>query len=373
MLASAACPLATFAQGTNPCDAVLAGDLINKVIRSNTSHSASRFALREYLFSQTEDEAYSLYNKEVDTAKKQGQAGAVGGSYFGISGNADFQLSYENRISRKDFGEKFRAAKKIFNTSRGSEGASSTSLASSYASHVRDANSIDAWKACVTQQPSPGLHAFGSRDDSGSPSISVVWAPGPLAGVAPAIKVEVITLSAGVKVQPSVADVAVGSGRAFRIVAQDTQKGFAVRVNGDLKARDGATLGSFSALASIPPVQHAKVEATRPCVGFVAANKLYELQVTTFNPKKNEEVSMPMILSVGSRVESAYPGTVAFTGLFGAPGIPASPMYVLIVGDRISLAEKEDSHPTLRGECYADHARVSGPSIFSRGSVLVAK
>jgi hypothetical protein len=259
-------PLASHAQGN--CDAVLAGDLFNKVARSESSNSASRTALREWMFSKNEDEAYDIYSQEYESGKQQGQKGSLGASYFGVGGNADFAIDYQNKISRKDFGMKFRAAKAQLQSGRAGEHQSGTSLASAFASHVRDPRSIDAWKACVTSQPTPGLFAFASRDDGGTPYLNVVWAPGPFSGTAPAIRVEIVPPHKDIVVEGGNRDVAVGTGRSYRLDAPDPRKGFSVKVNGDLRSKNGAPLASFSASAQVPAMfDAAAVAAAAGCTG----------------------------------------------------------------------------------------------------------
>jgi hypothetical protein len=187
---------------------VLAGDLFNRVVTSQASNSASRTALREWIYASSEDEAYEIYGKEYEFAQRQSTSGHAAVKYVGTGvwdGDMDFAHAYERKIGRQEFGQRFRSAKARHQSGRDSAGESSHSLATDVASNVRDPKSIEAWKACVTQQPTPGLHAFGSRDDSGNPFINVVWSPGPFSGAYPAITIDIVTPSSDVKVEAGTA------------------------------------------------------------------------------------------------------------------------------------------------------------------------
>ena len=235
------------------CNAVLQGDLMNKVISNNTANSASRQVIRQVIFSKSADEAYEIYKDEVETAKKQGQKGSLGINYFGVGGNADFDINYSNMIGKSEFTEKFNKANQIYQNQSERIDESSTSLASAYASYVRDPNSIDAWKACVSREEQPGLYAFASRDDSDEPAINVVWAPGVIsASEYPSITIE-IGLPDGASISDPKREVAAGSGRTYRVTYPEQKRGFRVTVNGELR-KDGELKNSFSTGAQVPPI-----------------------------------------------------------------------------------------------------------------------
>jgi hypothetical protein len=237
------------------CNAVLQGDLMNKILSNVNVDSAARQVLRTKILKESFEEAFSDYNKEMDQAKSQGQRGKVGINYFGIGGDADFQIDYDNRISQSEFQRKFSLAKQKFQQSGEKIDESSTSFASSYASYVRDPNTIDAWKACVTQKAEMGLFAFASRDDSDEPSVNVVYGPGLTASTFPSLTIDNISLPDGATISDTTKEIGVGSGHTYRVSFPNHKRGFTVIVNGSLKDRDGRTIHSFTAQPQIPPVR----------------------------------------------------------------------------------------------------------------------
>lgn len=247
------------------CNKVLEGDLMNKVITSSQADLSARRALRMKVLSSSVDEAFSIYSQEIDSAKKQGQKGSLGVNYFGIGGDADFDINYDNKLSKAQFSEKFNKAKRIFQQSGEQLDSTNTSLASAFASYIRDPNSIEAWKACVTQQPQTGLFAFASRDDSDQPILNVVWGPGLQAGTFPRIKIK-IDLPQGATISDTTDEVAAGSGHAFRIDFPDHKRGFQIIVNGSTFDPNGKLANSFSAMPRVPPVAGAEIPpaTTRP-------------------------------------------------------------------------------------------------------------
>jgi hypothetical protein len=239
---------------SSECDAVLTGDLMNRVVSSSSAQSSTRQAWLSVMLSVSEDEAYDLYSREYDAMKKQGQSGRAEGHAGIYGGSVSLKLNYEQRMSRSEFGQSWRKARSERQQSAQGSNDSSSSIASTYASTVRDQGSIEAWKACMTREKS-GLFAFGSRDASGTPFVNVVWAPGPFAGTAPSIPVELLANSVDTRLEVARAEIGVGSGRSFRIVSGDSKRSFSVQVNGTLQ-RAGQS-GSFTAFAVVPAVEEA--------------------------------------------------------------------------------------------------------------------
>lgn len=240
------------AQGlADKCDAVLKGDLVNRVLTSNSANSDSRRAIRQTVLRGNVDEAYSLYNSEVDSAKAQGQAGSLGANYFGIGGDADFNIDYSNKISKEEFRKKFEKAQSYYKMQGEQTDASNTAVASTYASFIRDQKSIDAWKACITSDPQPNLYAYASRDDNGDAFLNVIWSPGDFAATFPSIKFD-ISLPNGASLTDQAREVAVGSGRNYRVMYPDQKKGFQITVNGELRKADGALVNNFTAIVRVP-------------------------------------------------------------------------------------------------------------------------
>lgn len=242
------------AAASDRCDAVLTGDLFNRVITSNNSNASSRDALRAYVFTLSESEAYDVYSKEYESGKSQGLGVGVGVNYFGIGGDVDFKMSYDRKLSENEFKEKFTKAKAVYQSQTERMTSSDSALASAYASYVRDPGTIEAWKACVLQDQKPGIYAFGSRDDSGTPYVNIIWTPGHFAGIAPTIRIDFAT-PRGVSIADGARELGIGSGRTFRVDFDDHKAGFAINVNAEIKSSDDRLLASFSVPATIPPVR----------------------------------------------------------------------------------------------------------------------
>jgi len=236
------------------CNAVLQGDLMNRLLTSTEASSASRRAVRNFIFSLNEDQAFDVYKKEMESAKKQGQKGSLGINYFGIGGDADFDINYDRQLSSSEFKQKFNKAKQVFQQKGEQIDTSSSALASSFASYVRDPASIEAWKSCVTRQDKPGLFAFASRDESDIPALNVVWGPGDFAASFPSIAID-ISLPEGASIADTVREVASGSGRSYRITYPDHKRGFQIIVNGSLRDSQGKLVNSFAPPAQVPPVR----------------------------------------------------------------------------------------------------------------------
>lgn len=236
------------------CDKILEGDLFNRVISGSSNQSASRMAIRSSLLNNSEDEAYEIYDREYNSGVSQGQSGSVGVNYFGIGGDADFQINYSRQLSRQEFVEKFRKAKRVYQQSFESFASGENSLATSYATYVRDSNTIEAWKTCITQERKMNIYAFGSRDGSGVPYVNVVWVPGELATTNPSIDIE-FELPETIAIPSTTRTVAIGSGRTFRIDTSETDRYIQVTVNGEVKDHAGRHIRSLTSNAVVPPTE----------------------------------------------------------------------------------------------------------------------
>src|SRR5262247_1422654 len=180
---------------------------MNKLLTSTQASSSVRHAARNYIFKLNDSEAFDFYKQEMESAKKQGQKGSLGINYFGIGGDADFDINYDRQLSSSEFKQNFNKAKQVFQQKGEQIDTSSSALASSFASYVRDPASIEAWKSCVTRQDKPGLFAFASRDESDIPALNVVWGPGDFAASFPSIAID-ISLPEGASIADTVREVA---------------------------------------------------------------------------------------------------------------------------------------------------------------------
>jgi hypothetical protein len=241
-----------FAQNED-CNAILIGDLTNKILSSSTDARSSSEMLRQQIFTKEEDEAFAIYDREYKNAIKQSQSGGVELNVALWGGKGEFAASYERELTGKDFSQAYNKKKNEYKSDVSQMKSTTTALASSYASYIRDPNTIEAWKACVTRNETPGLYAFGSRDESGTPFINVVWAPGYFAGESPSIEVMFVP-PRGAKIataRPKV-EVALGSGESFLVETPKPNAGFMVQVNGR-RMKGEKIMNSFTAKAEIPP------------------------------------------------------------------------------------------------------------------------
>lgn len=256
------------------CAHVLDGDLFNKITSNHSSAQAARTILRQTLLSMSEDQAYDRYQILYDEYHKAGGGGGFNFNFFGLFGlGGNGGGGNERKLTRQEFREQFRLAKRLNASSNAYDWSSSSSLASGYASYIRDPETIRAWRDCVTSQPQPGLYAFGSRDDAGNAYVQVVWAPGPFAGIAPAIDVSFVPQAGYRVVAPRDARVAVGTGAIFGVESPNEANAIKVTVNGAWYDDTGRLRGSFSSVADIPPVELPHDEADRDTVLCEAARK----------------------------------------------------------------------------------------------------
>jgi len=199
-----------------------------------------------------ESQAYDKYSSSYDQAS---EAGGGGGftvfGVFGVSGSG----GVKKKLSREEFREVYRYMKSLNASTDSYDWSNSTSSTSVYASYIRDPNTIDAWRQCVTRKPLPGLYAYGSRDESENAYVQVVWSPGDFSGIAPAIDVE-FPAQPTFRINPARARVAIGSGKSFAVETPNPNRALEVHVNGVYRDKGtGEELGSFSTIAKIPPAE----------------------------------------------------------------------------------------------------------------------
>jgi hypothetical protein len=247
------------------CNAVLAGDLTDKVTANSASSSSAVQAMQYKTFSLKDYESYDVYKKAIDNRKKQGQKGNLGVPIEGIPVEIAFGINYENELSENQYKQQFNKVKSDFEQQYGKVSSSNTSLASGYASYVRDANSIDAWKACVTREAELGLYAFASRDDSDEPWLNVLWAPGSPPLPYRAIEIDIV-LPDGASRTDSTREIAVGNGHTYHIAFPDHKRGFQVSVNGEILKENGEKVYSFTTTTQVPPIQVPPVRHSMPPV-----------------------------------------------------------------------------------------------------------
>lgn len=266
------------------CDAVLQQDLFNRVSNSSQSSASERAAFEEHVFSMDETEAYQEYQTALASHKKQATSGATEFHYGPIGGELEFSHSYDNELSKEDYGKLFNKAKRQYENKKSSSSARDTSLISLYQSSVRDPASVKAWEHCMTSdRAGPGLIAYGYRDPGGRPYIVVIWAPGSYAVSTPVIDVTFGVTETGMSIEgvSGKVQIGTGSGAAYPIRFSDPgdrraiADGFVVLVNGELKG--GANLQSFHSEATVP-----RMLGPTPCSLTFAANRVY--QMGYFNP-----------------------------------------------------------------------------------------
>ncbi|MDI1449864.1 hypothetical protein [Polyangium sp. 6x1] len=233
-----------FAGAYDHCANVLEGDLFNRISSQDASASNARTIIWQTFLSMNENDAYQRYSNYHDEAHRAGGGGGL--SVFGLF-DVNGSGADERKLTRQQFGELYRHMRSLNASASSSDWSQSSSFTSAYTSYIRDANTIEAWRQCVTARPEPGLYAYGSRDDAGNAYVQVVWSPGNFAGIAPAIEVEFVAQE-GFTMDPGRARVAVGTGRSFAVRGAASSREFEVHVNGTYQE-----VGSFQAQAKIPP------------------------------------------------------------------------------------------------------------------------
>lgn len=248
------------ADGYEECNQILAQDIFNRVINSDSSSSASNAAASATFFELTDTEAFKAYEKAFDKAKERGTKIDAEFHYGIIGGELGIALNSKDRLTESQFSEKFNKEKQTRKETKSSQTSSSQNLVSNYASYVRDPGTVNAWKDCVTRtrETKPDLYAFASRDRAGKTYVNVMWVPGVLAGSVPSIPISFVTggEEEDIKIQANPEEqVAMGSGRHFKVsCGTKCDDGFQVIVNGTLKDTAGSARNSFTTIVEVPPL-----------------------------------------------------------------------------------------------------------------------
>lgn len=247
------------AAGYEECNQILAQDIFNRVIKSDSSSSASAAEASASFFQMEETDAFEAYEKAFKEAKKNNTKIDTEFHYGIIGGELGIAINSEKMVEESEFKQKFKKAKKTHQESTASRSSSSQDLVSNYASYIRDPGTVNAWKDCVTKTRETNLYAFASRDQSKKIFVNVIWVPGALAGSIPSIPISFVTDDddEGVKIHANPEEqVAVGSGRNFAVTCgTKCDNGFQVTVNGTLKNSTGSATSSFTSTVDVPPLR----------------------------------------------------------------------------------------------------------------------
>jgi hypothetical protein len=228
------------------CRWVLEGDLFNKVTSSNSSSHEARKMVWSIWLTMSESQAYDSYSAAYD--QKRREAGGGGFSFLGIGASGGG--SVENKLSRSEFSEHYSAAKSMNSGNSGSQSSESSHQMGQYATYIRDPNTINAWKDCVTKDAAVGLYVFGHRDAQNRVYVSVVWTPGTFAASVPTIRVSFVPVAGMTINAPANLEVGTGTGVTFAVDNADPDNGFSVAVNGE--TRINGVVQSFTTVAAVP-------------------------------------------------------------------------------------------------------------------------
>jgi hypothetical protein len=160
--------------GIEACNAVLAGDLFNK-ITNKVSEKESYVATRAF-FTMTEREAFTNYKKFAKS--NTGGGGEINGNFFVKLMPVGVRIAGGGfrEFTEGEFRQEFSKWKTLISEQINNQG--EFSIESYFNSFVRDENSIQAWRDCVIaafEDDDGGLLAFGSRDDSNNPVLEIEW------------------------------------------------------------------------------------------------------------------------------------------------------------------------------------------------------
>ncbi len=247
------------------CAQILQGDIVNKVVKSESTAASASDVLQRAILSESVSEAWSLYSSLYDAAARDSSSGGGSVNSIFFSASAGAGGDHSRKLSQSEFSQAYESLRTYNRDTLSQESVSSTSFVSNYASYVRDQATVHAWEACITRDAQPGLYAYGSRDDAGHPYVNVVWTPGPFAGVAPAIDVTFVKPAGLAIADESAATVAVGSGHSFTVTSVDADAAFDVAVNGALRDASGRVLGSFTSSAHVPARVHTSIVVPAGC------------------------------------------------------------------------------------------------------------
>lgn len=252
------------ADGYEECNQILVQDIFNRTTSLDTSKTVSKSLRAASFFSSSESEAFARYSRDYEEAHAKGQKIDAEGHYGIGGGEFTLALNSESRLSESEFNQQYRRAKVAYQSSSSSEQLSNQELVSTYASQVRDPETVRAWSNCVSKTREMGVYAFASRDSADKVYVNVMWVPGPFAASAPSIPITFVTdgEAGGVKVlaQPN-ESVAVGSGRRFAVqCGKVCDEGFSVAFNATLES-GGKLVNSFSNSVEVPKSKVAEAQA----------------------------------------------------------------------------------------------------------------
>jgi hypothetical protein len=243
------------ASGYEECNQILTQDIFNKVTKSETSSASASEAYQSAYFKSDATSAYNEYKSAFDEAKKKGTKLSVGGNYGPIGAKMGLELTSETEVKKEEFEKAFNSVQRQESGSQSSSSSSAQSLVNTYATYVRDPGTVSAWKDCVTKTKETNLYAFASRDNAGKTYVNVIWVPGQLAGIVPAIHINFVTGDDDIKIAAKPEEnLAMGSGRSFLVKCQNKScdAGFLVTVNGSLNNTAGVA-SSFTTNVEVPP------------------------------------------------------------------------------------------------------------------------
>lgn len=249
------------ADGYEECNQILSKDIFNRINQSESSILMSEAEKADAFFSQDSSEAYEAYSSAFDRAEENNTSVDAEFHYGPIGGELGIDISSKERIQKSEFEEKFNAAVSTRSHKSSSSSKSSANLVSNYASYVRDAGTVDAWRDCVTKTKDTNIYAFASRDHAGQTFVNVIWVPGPLAGIIPSIPITFVTAAGGdddgVKIHAEPGHtVGIGSGTSFAVsCGKICDDGFQITVNGTLKNSAGVAAGSFTSNVDVPALR----------------------------------------------------------------------------------------------------------------------
>jgi hypothetical protein len=379
--------LAHAASNLDLCNDVLRQDLFNRTSGSSQASASERAAYLTSFFDKDEDSAYAEYKTAYDEHKNDKLAGHGEGHYGVIGGELDFQYEHGAAMSKEDFSKTFNQARQSHQGSTSSSSSKDTSLISTYTTAVRDPGTIEAWRTCMqTKTSEPSLFAYGYRDPSGNPYLTVMWAPGlALAAILPHIQVRFVVPVEGVEIEggDQPVEIATGSGAAFAIRYKDAANsrarfgGFVVIVNatandGDRKVKD------FHEEAAVPQA-----------VGAVPCELLFKpigsYPIALYPEMLENRLNAAVWSLAHIRLEGTDPaapaGTIAYHGrlVFTEPGKPPSetPVRLSLRGESVELEVNQPGKPshTGTGECVFGMVRGSMPDMkfSSRFAIRVSQ
>jgi hypothetical protein len=243
--------------GYEECKQILVAGVFNKFSARSSGSSTMSAATKEEAFFSSESDAFQQYKKDHSEAQANGLKIDAEAHYGIAGGEFELAMNAKKEMSQSEFSSMFKKAKQERRSSKSSAQGSTQQFSNDVLNEIRDPDTTQAWKECVSRTRETNVYAFANRDGAGKIYVNVIWVPGAFAGTAPTIPITFVSDGdkKGIKVHAKATEsIAMGTGTSFAVsCGTECSKGFRVTVNAALRNAKGVAVTSFTNAVDVPP------------------------------------------------------------------------------------------------------------------------